>query len=191
MPSTLGLPLIDPLGEHPGQRGGRRGDVRGGEGHAGPPSEATAEPALKPNQPTHSSEAPITVSVRLCGAIDSLPKPWRLPSISAVARPAIPALMCTTVPPAKSSTRALQPARGLPHPVRDRAVHHQQPDAHEPQHRREFHALGKRAADQRRSDDREGGLEHRVHGLGNRQCPGARRQLHLVVHVHHAIRKAR
>src|SRR5580700_2794916 len=68
------------------------------------PSAATAEPALKPNQPTHSSEAPITVSVRLDGAIDSLPRPWRLPSTSAVARPAIPALICTTVPPAKSST---------------------------------------------------------------------------------------
>ena len=37
------------------------------------PSAATAEPALKPNQPTHSSEAPISVSVRLCGAIGSLP----------------------------------------------------------------------------------------------------------------------
>ena len=37
------------------------------------PSAATAEPALKPNQPTHSSEAPITVSTRLCGAIGSLP----------------------------------------------------------------------------------------------------------------------
>jgi hypothetical protein len=29
------------------------------------PSAATAEPALKPNQPTHSSEAPISVKVRL------------------------------------------------------------------------------------------------------------------------------
>src|SRR5471032_2736916 len=68
------------------------------------PLAADAEPALKPNQPTHSNEAPITVSVRLCGAMASLPKPSRLPSISAVARPAIPALICTTVPPAKSST---------------------------------------------------------------------------------------
>src|ERR1700692_4148407 len=32
----------------------------------------TAEPALKPNQPTHSSEAPITLKTRLCGAIGSL-----------------------------------------------------------------------------------------------------------------------
>ena len=34
---------------------------------------SSAEPALKPNQPTHSSEAPTIVSGRLCGAIDSLP----------------------------------------------------------------------------------------------------------------------
>ena len=33
----------------------------------------SAEPALKPNQPTHSSEAPIIVAVRLCGASDSRP----------------------------------------------------------------------------------------------------------------------
>src|ERR1700676_2132566 len=33
----------------------------------------TAEPALKPNQPTHNSEAPITLSTRLCGAIGSVP----------------------------------------------------------------------------------------------------------------------
>src|SRR5258707_6555479 len=37
------------------------------------PSAATAEPALKPNQPTHKSDAPISVSVRLAGAIASLP----------------------------------------------------------------------------------------------------------------------
>ncbi|MNY82409.1 hypothetical protein D3C86_2244830 [compost metagenome] len=32
-----------------------------------------AEPALKPNQPTHSSEAPIMVMVSECGAMDSRP----------------------------------------------------------------------------------------------------------------------
>ena len=36
------------------------------------------------------------------GGISSLPKPMRLPSSSAPTRPAMPALMCTTVPPAKS-----------------------------------------------------------------------------------------
>ena len=31
------------------------------------PSAARAEPPLKPNQPTHSMPAPITVMVMLCG----------------------------------------------------------------------------------------------------------------------------
>ena len=42
------------------------------------------------------------VSGTLCGRIAILPKPIRLPTTSASTRPAIPALMCTTVPPAKS-----------------------------------------------------------------------------------------
>src|SRR5437763_718910 len=35
--------------------------------------EVTAEPALKPNQPTHSSDAPIRLNTRLCGAMLSVP----------------------------------------------------------------------------------------------------------------------
>src|SRR6516225_8190288 len=70
------------------------------------PLAAVAEPALKPNQPTHSSEAPITLSTRLCGAIASVPNPRRLPITSAAISPATPELTCTTVPPAKSSTPA-------------------------------------------------------------------------------------
>ncbi len=69
---------------------------------AAPPLASRFEPALKPNQPTHSSEAPIIVMVSECGAMISLPKPMRLPTTSAPTRPAMPALMCTTVPPAKS-----------------------------------------------------------------------------------------
>ena len=38
----------------------------------------------------------------LWGAIESLPKPMRLPTTKAPTNAAIPALMCTTVPPAKS-----------------------------------------------------------------------------------------
>jgi hypothetical protein len=37
------------------------------------PLASSAEPALKPNQPNHSSEAPIMVIVSECGAIESLP----------------------------------------------------------------------------------------------------------------------
>src|SRR5688572_19010585 len=64
---------------------------------------SSAEPALKPNQPNHSSDAPIMVMGRLCGVSASRPKPMRLPTTYAPTRPATPALMCTTVPPAKSS----------------------------------------------------------------------------------------
>src|SRR5215470_11214491 len=66
-------------------------------------SAASSEPALKPNQPNHSSPAPSSTSGRLCGRIGSLPQPRRLPSTIASARPAEPALTWTTVPPAKSS----------------------------------------------------------------------------------------
>src|SRR5687768_12284092 len=37
------------------------------------PLASRLEPALKPNQPTHSSEAPTMVSVSECGGIGSLP----------------------------------------------------------------------------------------------------------------------
>src|SRR3569833_263213 len=86
MPSTLGLPWLS----HSLSIQAR--------------AAAAAEPALKPNQPTQSIEAPITVSTRLCGGMAVVGQPLRLPRTSAATRPAIPALMCTTVPPAKSST---------------------------------------------------------------------------------------
>ena len=63
MPRTDGLPLTTiHSDEHPGQ--GRRGggDLGDQHGHARRrPLAVRAEPALKPNQPTHSSEAPISV----------------------------------------------------------------------------------------------------------------------------------
>src|SRR5207253_9831413 len=44
------------------------------------PLASSALPALNPNQPVHRSEAPIIVIGRLCGVIDSLPQPMRLPT---------------------------------------------------------------------------------------------------------------
>src|SRR5579872_6775861 len=44
-------------------------------------SAATALPALKPYQPTHSIPVPTMHSTILCGAKFSLPKPRRLPRI--------------------------------------------------------------------------------------------------------------
>src|SRR5207244_9562466 len=58
----------------------------------------TALPALKPNQPTQRSAAPVTVNGRLCGGIGSLLKPRRLPITVAQTTADIPELMCTTVP---------------------------------------------------------------------------------------------
>ncbi len=45
---------------------------------AAPPLASRFEPALKPNQPTHSIDAPTMVKVMLCGAMMSLPKPIAL-----------------------------------------------------------------------------------------------------------------
>src|SRR4051812_5331943 len=71
------------------------------------PFAASALPALKPNQPTHSMPAPVTAYGRLCGAIAVCGKPRRLPSTSAQTSAATPALTCTTMPPAKSMTPSL------------------------------------------------------------------------------------
>ena len=71
------------------------------------PLAARALPALKPNQPNQSRPAPSTANGRLCGGEE---RPTRLPSSRAETSAAMPALMCTTVPPAKSSA----PAVGLP-----------------------------------------------------------------------------
>src|SRR5215469_14757346 len=65
-------------------------------------SAATALPALKPYQPTHSIPVPTMQSTMLCGGIGSLPKPSRLPRIKHSTNADHPEDMCTTVPPAKS-----------------------------------------------------------------------------------------
>src|SRR5205823_848571 len=46
---------------------------------AAEPFASSADPALKPNQPTHSRPVPIPVIVNECGGIGSLGQPTRLP----------------------------------------------------------------------------------------------------------------
>src|SRR5881296_3557018 len=70
---------------------------------AASPPDASALPALKPNQPNQRSDAPSTVIVASCGSIGSRPYPTRRPSTSAATSAETPLVMCTTVPPAKSS----------------------------------------------------------------------------------------
>src|SRR3989440_7395756 len=67
------------------------------------PSAVSSDPALNPNQPNHSRPAPSATIGTLCGRKLSFGQPLRLPSTTASANAADPALMCTAVPPAKSS----------------------------------------------------------------------------------------
>ncbi len=71
---------------------------------AASPLAARALPPLKPYQPTHSMPAPIMVMPGLCGGCRSLGNPSRGPIMAAATRAEMPAVACTTIPPAKSIT---------------------------------------------------------------------------------------
>ena len=75
----------------------------------------SAEPPLNPNQPTHSRPAPAMVSAGLCGSISVLGKPWRLPSSTAMTSAETPAVVWTTIPPAKSSVPSFAESQPPPH----------------------------------------------------------------------------
>ena len=77
-------------------------------------STVSSEPALNPNQPNHSRPAPSATNGTLCGRMFSRGQPIRLPSTTATPRAAAPALMCTAVPPAKSSAPRLTPIQPPP-----------------------------------------------------------------------------
>src|SRR5581483_2053034 len=76
------------------------------------PPEASALPALKPNQPIQSRVAPMTASGILWGTMISGPKFFLRPSTSAAASDPKPALVWMTIPPAKSNT-----PRSASHPL--------------------------------------------------------------------------
>src|SRR5579862_4763528 len=80
-PSTLGLPLsIHSIIGHTNEATAVASVVVV-NALAATTSAATALPALKPYQPTHSIPVPTMHSTRLCGGMGSLPKPRRLPRI--------------------------------------------------------------------------------------------------------------
>ncbi len=68
------------------------------------PPAARALPPLNPNQPTQSIAVPISVSARLCGGSIECGNPRRAPTMTAATRAAVPAVIWTTAPPAKSMT---------------------------------------------------------------------------------------
>src|SRR5690242_18573229 len=65
--------------------------------------EASAEPALKPNQPNHNRPAPKSTNGTLFAVSPRFVFCRRWPTKSAAASAEKPADICTTVPPAKSS----------------------------------------------------------------------------------------
>src|ERR1700727_1031555 len=76
------------------------------------PLELVAEPALNPYQPNHSRPAPSITNGTLCGRNSVVGQPLRLPRTIASTKPAVPELIWTAVPPAKSiacSLLAIQP----------------------------------------------------------------------------------
>ncbi len=73
---------------------------------------ARALPPLKPNQPNQRRAAPRRARGTLWGRMAWRPKSFLGPRTKAPTRAAMPALMCTTVPPAKS--RAPQDPKNPP-----------------------------------------------------------------------------
>src|SRR5208337_4739489 len=62
----------------------------------------SALPALNPNHPTQSKQAPMKLKTTLWGGMDCLGYPRRGPRYSAQTSADTPEVTCTTVPPAKS-----------------------------------------------------------------------------------------
>src|SRR4029077_10231857 len=73
MPSTLGLPLLIHSADIHASAAAAVANWVTNMAMPARPLAATADPALKPNQPTQSSDPPITVSTRLCGVKVSPP----------------------------------------------------------------------------------------------------------------------
>src|SRR5215471_13285415 len=75
-----------------------------------------ALPALKPNHPTHSRQAPIKLSTMLCGFMP-VGYPMRLPRYRAHTKAETPEVICTTVPPAKSKHGIFPPKKAFSSPA--------------------------------------------------------------------------
>ena len=118
-----------------------------------------ADPALKPNQPNQSRPAPRTTMGMLWGSMESEPKPMRRPKITAAARAATPVLMCTTLPPAKSSAPIASIQPPPPDPVGHGSVDQSDPKHGEQHVGLELHALGEGARNEGGGDDGEHALK--------------------------------
>src|SRR6202167_3613994 len=95
-PSMLGLPLCSHSAPIHPKAAAAAARCVATKALVASPEAASALPALNPNQPTHSRQAPITLSTMLCGLIGSAGYPLRLPRYSAQTRAETPDVMWTT-----------------------------------------------------------------------------------------------
>ena len=155
-------PRIQSMNDPRHHRRRRRGVGRG-EGQHGGRFAASAEPALKPNQPNHSMPVPRMMNGMWAGTCAS-PAQVALPPAQHVGagqrgqpRRHVHHGAAGEV---EHAPLAQEPVR-MPGPVRQRRVDEEREQRHEHQVGAEAHPLGKGARDQRRRDDRELQLEQR------------------------------
>ena len=112
----------------------------------------SALPALKPNQPTHSRQAPMKLSTTLCGGMGSSRITKALAEIERAdqgrdARGDVHDGAAGEIERREAPAQAaFKQAALAPDHVRHRGVDHERPQDHEQQHRAELHALGEGAA---------------------------------------------
>ena len=129
---------------------------------------------------------PVNTIGRLCGLNASLPKPTRLPIIYAPTSPATAALMCTTVPPAKSSAPCVASRPPPQDHMRNRHVGERHPHHHENQHGGETDTFSQRPDDQPDGDAGERALEGDVDIL----IEGAHQRFQFNIFQHHPVKAA-
>ncbi len=165
------LAAEDPLTEGPGHRCHCRADEGVEEHQAGERVGFEAEPTLKPNQPTHSSEA----ADHHEGHVVRRHRHRTVARALADDQRAYQARY-TGVDVHHGAARIVQGAEleeialGVPDHARDRQVGEGEPQHREDQHRGELGAFSEAADRQRRGDGRERGLEGDEHVFGNRHA---------------------
>src|SRR6185369_12476525 len=138
---------------------------------ASPPA-LSALPALKPNHPTHSMQAPAMVIHGACGGFTSSGKPHALPEQHGEDKCRNSGSQVHHKAAGKIENAPLRKPAPASHPMGDRHVDEKKPKEGEQKHSAKAHALHKSADDERGRDNGEGHLEHEEHGPGEARVRG-------------------